>query len=87
MLTFAATLFCSLRVFSIAAIMCIFVVLPLNYFGQEVEHTHFRAESLEHFTIDNVKEGSEWYEIYNIYNISRDHCDICAFFILKNPDD
>ncbi|XP_031123788.1 CSC1-like protein RXW8 isoform X2 [Ipomoea triloba] len=81
-LVFVRTIVFSLRVFSIAAIMCIFVVLPLNYFGQEVEHTHFRAESLEHFTIDNVKEGSEWLWVHclTLYIIS---CSACILLYVE----
>ncbi|XVF64250.1 hypothetical protein PTKIN_Ptkin09bG0153200 [Pterospermum kingtungense] len=51
----------SIRVFSIAAMICIFLVLPVNYYGQEeTQHKRIHAESLEVFTIGNVKEGSKW---------------------------
>lgn len=51
----------SIRVFSIAAVTCLFLVLPVNYYGQEMKHKHIHAESLNVFTIANVKEGSRWY--------------------------
>ncbi|EPS73081.1 hypothetical protein M569_01675, partial [Genlisea aurea] len=50
----------SIRIFTIAAIICLFFVLPFNYFGQQMEHKHIPAERLDVFTIDNVKEGSKW---------------------------
>ncbi|XP_059633599.1 CSC1-like protein RXW8 isoform X3 [Cornus florida] len=50
----------SIRIFSIAAFICIFLVLPLNYFGKEMQHKLIPSESLEVFTIGNVKEGSKW---------------------------
>lgn len=56
--------FNSRRIFSIAAVICIPFVLPLNYFGKEMRHQHIPSESLDVFTIGNVKEGSKWYELY-----------------------
>lgn len=53
----------SFRIFSIAAVVCNFLVLPLNYFGKEMERHHVPAETLEVFTIVNVEEGSRWYEM------------------------
>ncbi|KAL3734980.1 hypothetical protein ACJRO7_024182 [Eucalyptus globulus] len=50
----------SLRVFSIAAFVCMFLVLPLNYHGQQMHHKEIAFESLEVFSIGNVKEGSKW---------------------------
>lgn len=55
---------CSIRLFSVAGVLCICVVLPLNYFGQPVHHKKLRAESLEVFTIGNIEEGSNWYDSY-----------------------
>jgi len=37
-------------------------VLPVNYYGQDRIHKNIPFESLEVFTIENVKEGSRWYE-------------------------
>lgn len=53
----------SIRVFCIAAVICIFLVLPVNYYGKEMIHTNISSESLEVFTIANVQEGSGWYAL------------------------
>ncbi|KAK4795635.1 hypothetical protein SAY86_027961 [Trapa natans] len=50
----------SLRIFSVAAFMGIFLVLPVNYHGQEMHQDRIQSESLEVFTIGNVKLGSKW---------------------------
>ncbi|CAL8101234.1 unnamed protein product [Prunus armeniaca] len=50
----------SLRIFSIAAVVCVFIVLPVNYHGQKMHHQHIPLQSLEVFTILNVQEGSKW---------------------------
>ncbi|KAL0352230.1 UNVERIFIED_CONTAM: CSC1-like protein RXW8 [Sesamum calycinum] len=50
----------SLRVFTVAAVICLFLVLPLNYFGTDMEHKLISNEPLSVFTIGNVKEGSKW---------------------------
>ncbi|KAK4277373.1 hypothetical protein QN277_015382 [Acacia crassicarpa] len=50
----------SLRVFSVAAIVCTFLVLPVNYYGQDRKHVDISFEPLEVFSIENVKEGSRW---------------------------
>jgi len=52
----------SIRVFSVAAVICTILVLPVNYYGRDRIHKNIPFESLEVFTIENVKEGSEWYE-------------------------
>lgn len=57
---FVRILVFSIRIFSIAAVVCILGVLPLNYFGQEMRHTNLPSESLEVFAIGNVEEGSHW---------------------------
>lgn len=50
----------SIRIFSLAAILCVFGILPLNYFGQDVDHVRIPSASLETFTIGNVQERSRW---------------------------
>lgn len=55
----------SIRVFSISAIVCCFIVLPVNYYGR-MSHQHIPSESLESFTILNVQEGSKWYALYTV---------------------
>ncbi|KAL8160825.1 hypothetical protein V2J09_012314 [Rumex salicifolius] len=57
---FVRALVFSMRIFSIASIICLFLVLPLNYYGKDVQHKHINSESLEVFTIQNVEEGSRW---------------------------
>lgn len=71
----------SIRIFSIAAVICMFLVLPLNYFGQEMEHKHIPKESLEVFTIENVKQGSEWLWAHclALYIISISACILLYF--------
>ncbi|KAK6937943.1 CSC1/OSCA1-like, N-terminal transmembrane domain [Dillenia turbinata] len=49
----------SMKIFSIAAVVCLFLVLPLNYYGQEMHHKHIPSESLDVFSIKNVSEGSK----------------------------
>ncbi|KAF1882955.1 hypothetical protein Lal_00003137 [Lupinus albus] len=57
---FVRILVFSIRVFSIAAVICTVLVLPVNYHGQERMHTDIPLESLDVFTIGNIKEGSKW---------------------------
>ncbi|XP_050225929.1 CSC1-like protein RXW8 isoform X2 [Mercurialis annua] len=59
-LVFQRMLIFSIRVFSIAAIICLLLVLPMNYYGKDMEHKWIPSESLHVFTIGNVKEGSRW---------------------------
>ncbi|XP_011017061.1 PREDICTED: CSC1-like protein RXW8 [Populus euphratica] len=71
----------SIRVFSIAAVTCMFLVLPVNYYGQEMKHKHIHAESLNVFTIANVKEGSRWLWAHclALYIISCSACVLLYF--------
>ncbi|MBA0659267.1 hypothetical protein Goklo_011419, partial [Gossypium klotzschianum] len=43
----------SIRIFIIAAVICVFLVLPVNYYGKDMEHRNFRFESIDVFTIGN----------------------------------
>ena len=36
-----------------------------------MRHKQIPSESLEVFTIENVKEGSKWYELYTV--VESDH--------------
>ncbi|KAG9145416.1 hypothetical protein Leryth_025216 [Lithospermum erythrorhizon] len=56
--------------------MCIFVVLPLNYFGQKRDHDAVTTESLSIFSIVNIKEGSRWLWVhcFALYVISCFAC-------------
>ncbi|XP_062214990.1 CSC1-like protein RXW8 [Phragmites australis] len=66
----------SIRIFSLAAILCVFGVLPLNYFGQDMHHVWIPAASLETFTIGNVQERSRWLWVHCVilYIISVAAC-------------
>ncbi|CAA7399447.1 unnamed protein product [Spirodela intermedia] len=71
----------SIRIFSIAAAICIFGVLPLNYFGQEMRHRNIPSESLDVFTIANVMQGSKWLWVHclALYIISVSACILLYF--------
>ncbi|KAK2970266.1 hypothetical protein RJ640_018451 [Escallonia rubra] len=75
----------SIQIFSIAATICIFLVLPLNYFGQEMQHKNIPSESLEVFTIGNVKEGSRWLWAHclALYVIT---CSACGLLYIENKN-
>ncbi|VAH95793.1 unnamed protein product [Triticum turgidum subsp. durum] len=66
----------SIRIFSLAAILCLFGVLPLNYFGQDMQHERIPSASLETFTIGNMKEKSIWLWVHCVvlYIISGVAC-------------
>ncbi|GAB2250274.1 hypothetical protein Droror1_Dr00013633 [Drosera rotundifolia] len=80
---FVRTLVFCIRIFSIAAIVCMSLVLPLNYFGQEMEHKIISSESLEVFTTQNIKEGSRWLWAHTLalYVIS---CSACILLYVEN---
>ncbi|XP_068657607.1 CSC1-like protein RXW8 [Aristolochia californica] len=71
----------SIRIFSIAAVVCIFAVLPLNYYGQEMVHVVIPSESLDVFTIENVNEESRWLWVHclALYIISFSACILLYF--------
>ncbi|KAL1119977.1 hypothetical protein V6Z11_D01G140200 [Gossypium hirsutum] len=71
----------SIRVFIIAAMICVFLLLPVNYYGQEMQHKQIHSESLEVFTIGNVKEGSKWFWTHclALYVISCSACVLLHF--------
>ncbi|KAL3617852.1 hypothetical protein CASFOL_038173 [Castilleja foliolosa] len=75
----------SIRVFTVAAIVCLFLVLPLNYFGKEMDHKEFPDEQLIVFTIGNVEEGSRWLWAHclALYIITCCAC-ILLYFEYKN---
>jgi len=54
--------FCSLRVFTVAGIVGIFILLPVNYLGDQLSHdiSDLSSNSLDSFSISNVKDGSNW---------------------------
>ncbi|KQK13814.1 hypothetical protein BRADI_1g12670v3 [Brachypodium distachyon] len=71
----------SIRIFSLAAILCIFGILPLNYFGQDMHHVRIPSASLETFTIGNMQEKSRWLWVHCVvlYIIS---CVACFLLYL-----
>ncbi|CAN1341246.1 CSC1-like protein At1g10090 [Linum perenne] len=71
----------SIRIFSIAAIICVFLLLPVNYYGKEMQHKRLGAESLDVFTIGNVHEGSIWLWAHclALYTISCSTCVLLYF--------
>ncbi|KAA8538255.1 hypothetical protein F0562_027922 [Nyssa sinensis] len=75
----------SIRIFSIAVIICFLLVLPVNYFGKEMRHKQIPSESLEVFTIGNVKERSKWLWAHclALYVISCSAC-VLLYFEYKN---
>ncbi|PKU72157.1 CSC1-like protein HYP1 [Dendrobium catenatum] len=53
----------SFKVFSVAAGLGMFILLPINYFGDQLRETDFtdlQNKSLDLFNISNVKDGSNW---------------------------
>ncbi|XP_059287884.1 CSC1-like protein RXW8 isoform X2 [Lycium ferocissimum] len=66
----------SFRIFSIVTTLGLFLVLPLNYFGQDIRRQQIPAESLEVFTIVNVEPGSRWFWVHclALYIISFSSC-------------
>ncbi|KAL5219695.1 hypothetical protein ABZP36_020379 [Zizania latifolia] len=66
----------SIRIFSLAAFLCVFGVLPLNYFGQDMIHVRIPSATLETFTIGNMQERSRWLWVHCValYIISGVAC-------------
>uniref|UniRef100_A0A453JGP7 CSC1-like protein RXW8 n=2 Tax=Aegilops tauschii subsp. strangulata TaxID=200361 RepID=A0A453JGP7_AEGTS len=50
----------SIRIFSLAALLCVFGILPLHYYGQNIQHLRIPYEDLDIFTIGNVEKRSRW---------------------------
>ncbi|KAJ8539543.1 hypothetical protein K7X08_013795 [Anisodus acutangulus] len=71
----------SFRIFSIATTLGLFLVLPLNYFGQDIQRQQIPAESLEVFTIVNVEPESRWFWVHclTLYIISCSACLLLYF--------
>ncbi|PHU01258.1 CSC1-like protein RXW8 [Capsicum chinense] len=71
----------SCRIFSIATTLGLFLVVPLNYFGQDIRRQQIPAESLEVFTIVNVEPGSRWFWVHclALYIISCSACLLLYF--------
>ncbi|KAG6434712.1 hypothetical protein SASPL_106353 [Salvia splendens] len=69
----------SIKLCTVASIICLAFVLPLNYFGKERQHKHIREELLTVFTIGNVQRGSEW---FGFHCLVLHIITICACFFL-----
>ncbi|XP_065881169.1 CSC1-like protein RXW8 [Euphorbia lathyris] len=80
-LAFQRLLVFSMRIFSIAAIICLLLVLPMNYYGKDMQHKKIPSESLDVFTIGNVKEGSRWLWAHclSLYVITCSACILLYF--------
>ncbi|XP_058781137.1 CSC1-like protein RXW8 isoform X2 [Vicia villosa] len=78
---FSRMLVLSIRVFSVAAIICTILVLPVNYYGHDRIRKDLPFESLEAFTIENVQEGSRWLWTHclALYIISLTTCSLLYF--------
>ncbi|KAI3504916.1 hypothetical protein L1887_26702 [Cichorium endivia] len=74
----------SIRIFAIATILCTFLVLPLNYFGQGIVRFE-DATAMDLLTIGNVAEGSRWLwaHCFTLYAISACAC-ILLYFEFEN---
>lgn len=80
-LVFVRIIVFSIRIFCIAAVICMFLVLPVNYYGKEMIHHDISSETLEIFTIANVKESSEWLwtHCFALYVITCSACGLLYF--------
>ncbi|KAL4372359.1 hypothetical protein HN51_017481 [Arachis hypogaea] len=78
---FVRILVFSLRVFSIAAAVCLFLVLPVNYHGKDRLHKDIPLESMDVFTIANVQQHSEWLWAHclALYVITFSACSLLFF--------
>lgn len=74
----------SIRIFAIATILCTFLVLPLNYFGQGMQEGE-DSTAMDLLTIGNVREGSRWLWAHclTLYVISACACTL-LYFEYKN---
>lgn len=60
---------CSFKVLLFAGVIGIFVLLPVNCSGDQLEDVdlvNISNNSLDVFTISNVKDGSHWYVLITI---------------------
>lgn len=60
---------CSFKVFLVAGIIGMFVIVPVNYRGDQIEQFNLfniTNQSLDKFSISNLNDGSNWY--YNSFS-------------------
>ncbi|KAL4578807.1 hypothetical protein LXL04_014938 [Taraxacum kok-saghyz] len=77
-LVFIKMIVFSIRIFSVASVLCIFIVLPVNLFGQAIQERDAEAQ-MDMFTIRNVQAGSKglWAHFFALYVVS-----ISAYILL-----
>ncbi|XP_008780953.1 CSC1-like protein HYP1 isoform X1 [Phoenix dactylifera] len=85
---FMRILIFSLRVFSVAAVVGICILLPVNYLGDQLRDIDFSDlpnKSLDLFSISNVKDGSNrlWFHFSAAYLITGVVCFL-LYFEYKN---
>lgn len=80
-IAFIRMLVFSIRIFSIAAVVCIVGVLPSNYYGRNWHRVKISSKSLDAFTIANVQLGSRWLWVHclALYIISLSACILLYF--------
>ncbi|ESQ35850.1 hypothetical protein EUTSA_v10006880mg [Eutrema salsugineum] len=78
---FIRMVICSIRIFSIVAVVGIAFVLPVNYYGQKMAHKDVHLESLGIFTIENLHQRSRWLWVHclSLYIISSAACALLYF--------
>ncbi|KAH0863717.1 hypothetical protein HID58_080928 [Brassica napus] len=78
---FIRMVICSIRIFSVVAVVCISFVLPVNYYGPMMEHKEAHLEPLSIFTIENLNPRSRWLWVHclSLYIISSAACALLYF--------
>ncbi|KAF8108042.1 hypothetical protein N665_0115s0054 [Sinapis alba] len=78
---FIRMVICSIRIFSIVAVVCISFVLPVNYYGPMMEHKEAHLEPLSIFTIENLNQRSRWLWVHclSLYIITSAACALLYF--------
>ncbi|GLJ27283.1 hypothetical protein SUGI_0535560 [Cryptomeria japonica] len=74
----------SIRIFGISALLCIFVLLPINYTSakfQPGDFSRIASESLDIFTILHIPGGSKrlWAHVFALYVITGAACFLLYF--------
>ncbi|XP_044949686.1 CSC1-like protein RXW8 isoform X4 [Hordeum vulgare subsp. vulgare] len=66
----------SIRIFSLAAILCLFGILPVHYLARKTQHLEIPSEQLHMFTVQNVEVQSRWLWVHSVvlYIISGVAC-------------
>ncbi|KAK1395964.1 Calcium-dependent channel [Heracleum sosnowskyi] len=72
-----------IKVFSVAGVVCMCILLPLNYLGKPVHHRTIRTESLTVFTIVNIRQRSEWLWVHCVVLYFITFC-ACALLYIES---